>query len=177
MRFEFPAFPALNVLDRTRIHDPIPLIHPVRLSNDSGDQLLERGWSKKWTGLLDTGSTFTVIPHDFVEGVSPEAGGSTHPDVKGYDGSGAQHLWYWVKVRVLDLPWIRVRAVAPKDPKRRHITLGRDVIARLAVRWYSAAPWAAKALDSGSTWVWEIDLPPGPDNETNQLPDSRSPLA
>jgi hypothetical protein len=169
MKFSFPAFPGDNVLVATRIHDPIPLIHPVRLSNDSEEEFLEGGRAKEWTALLDTGSPFTVIPYRFVVGVPVESGGTTHPDVKGYDGSGAQHSWYWVKLRLLESPWMRIRAVAPKDLKRTRITLGRDVIARLVVRWHSAAPWAEQALDSRSTWVWEIDLPPAPDNETNQL--------
>lgn len=173
MKFSFPAFPAKNVLYKTLIHDPIPLIHPVRLGNDSEKELWEGGRAKEWTALLDTGSPFTVIPYRFVVKVPVGFGGWTHPDLKGYDGSDARHPWYWVKLRLLEFPWIKIRAVAPKDPNRRHITLGRDVIARLVVRWSSAAPWAAETLDSRSAWVWEIDLPPAPDNETNQLGDTR----
>lgn len=160
MRFEasprqHPAF--------SGVQDFRPGLKRIKLWTLDKHPARENAKERTWTALWDTGSPITVVPFLFIENTQWPPFGETSKVFGSFDPNHPRrkYPWYPVLIGLPGLPMCKVRAIAPDDSKllakqrRRHITLGRDVIARLCVRWTSNIPWNDQiAPTAHHHWRW-----------------------
>ena len=163
MRFEAERRDARIFADGPTV-DFVPVLRRVYLRTPSGRVAQDGGSERLWPALCDTGGVITVIPHEFVRELGHQPAGLTLP-LRTFDGREAAYPWYPVLIGLPGLPPIGIRAIAPadRDPDapRRHITLGRDILARLSLVCATTLPWGGDAqLSPSATWSWTYDLPP-----------------
>jgi len=145
-----------------RLRDLRPRCHGVRLQTLGGTFVEENGQEKTWPALLDTGTPFTVVPRTFVLATRlREVGTARVADFDGVVTDPDRH-WYWVRIVLPGVADFIERAIASldRDPAnpRTHITLGRNLLARLTVDWQSSAPWD-HGVDIGQSdsWTWHCE--------------------
>jgi len=165
MRFEAERRQARVFRDRPTV-DFLPLLRGVRLRTPSGRYAQEDAAEVLWAAMWDTGGIITIIPHRFVRAVGHQPAGMTLP-ILSFDGRKATHTWYHVLLGLPGLAPIGVRAIAPldRDPDsaRRQITLGRDIVARLAVTCATTVPWGQDTEPGPAAgWSWSYAVPPDP---------------
>ena len=146
--------------------DFLPVLRGVQLRTPGGGCAQDGRTEKLWPAICDTGGIITVIPQQFVRDLGHQPAGMTRR-LRTFDGREAAYPWYPVLIALPGLPPIGVRAIAPadRDPDapRRHITLGRDILARLSLTCTSTLPWDQEAEPGpAATWSWTYDVPSAP---------------
>ena len=140
---------------------------------DSGDML--------WNAILDTGSPVTIIPRLFVDRMgyqpvqksrtlytadgqalvdSPAIGPAKNPRFpQTSEGQPGKHYLYLILLGLPGLPLFPTYAISLKCSKpgmeRRHITIGRDLLVRLDLRFWSNIPFDDRVEpdDTSRWWV------------------------
>ncbi|MFH1920772.1 MAG: hypothetical protein ABIP48_12890 [Planctomycetota bacterium] len=157
MKFQAEKKVSWRVFPGTRMSDYVPISHGVRVLTSRGRFVPENDGEKTWPALWDTGAIITVIPLEFVNRLGYNPSGTTGP-IGAFDGSTNTYPWYYVLIGIPGLPRVPTRAIAlrgnPGRP-RDYVTLGRDVISKLVVRYSSNIPWACTVdPDDSFRWVW-----------------------
>ena len=145
------------------MYDFLPQLQHVRLWTLDEQPARDDGGETTWTALWDTGSPITVVPYLFIKSTRWPPFGKTRKSFGSFNPNHARekYPWYPVLIGLPGLPMFTVRAIAPDDSKlphkqqRRHITVARDIITRLCVRWTSNIPWSNKITATAHHhWRW-----------------------
>lgn len=151
-----------NIVGFLENHAPVvlfkPFIENVRLlAWPGGVACTENGVERTWDALWDTGAPITIIPERFVVATGSPPWGKSRPMGSFDPGTGMKrHNWYFVTVSIPGMPDIRIEAIAPRDPdnKRKHITLGCNVLSRLTAEASSNLDWQTGEPQPGQDHEW-----------------------
>jgi hypothetical protein len=106
----------------TRLAVAAPVVSNIRVADPEGHE-----HPAQWDGLIDTGSSHTIIPLEVATTLGMERSGTKL--LAGFDQPGEMRRYpeYWVRLSIPGLPDV-VLLAAFAAPARKHILLGRDFI-------------------------------------------------
>jgi hypothetical protein len=109
-------------LGRFLLKDVAPVVAGIRVADPNGNE-----HSALWDGLIDTGSPFTVIPHQIAADLQMTASGNRPLAWFGHLGAARSYSEYDIRLSIPGLP-APVSLAACGVPGRKYILLGRDFI-------------------------------------------------